>query len=123
MCDGCFEIRKGSGQNIWKTVIERDATFESAMDLLVKDELCPSDAIVLNDFSKCKHDLLSDHGINLRKRIKLTQKYYREAEAAVEKRNLKGKPKFIHSTEKFSLNSMTYTRTIRISGMVCCAVF
>ena len=55
------------------------------MDLIVKDELCPSDAKFLTDFSKCKHDLLSDHGINIRKRIKMTQTYYREAEAAVAK--------------------------------------
>ena len=54
----------------------------------------------LTDFSKCKNDLLSDPGINLRKRIKLTQNYYREAEADVTKTNLKGKPKFIHVTDK-----------------------
>ena len=49
----------------------------------MRDELCPSDVTFLTDFSQHRNDLLIDHGINIRKSIKLTQKYYREAEAAV----------------------------------------
>ena len=67
------------------------------MDLIVKDELFPSDAKFLTKFSKCKNNLLSDNGINICKRIKLTQKYYREVET-----NLKVKPKFIHGNKHFS---------------------
>ena len=37
MFDGCFDIRKGSGRNIWQTVKECAANFERALYLLVKD--------------------------------------------------------------------------------------
>ena len=38
------DIRKGSRRNIRKTVRERAATFECALDLVAKDELFPSDS-------------------------------------------------------------------------------
>ena len=40
----------------------------------------------LTDFIKCKNDLLSDHGINIRKCIKLAEKYYIEVEYDVKKK-------------------------------------
>ena len=90
----------------------------------MKDELCPSDAKFLTEFSKCKNYLLSDHGINLRKRIKPTQKYYREAEAAVAKSNLKGKPNFIQGTEKnlTEFNDLYQKNKEFRSGLICCLI-
>ena len=89
----------------------------------MKDELLPSDVKFLTDFSNCKNELLSYHGINICKRIKLTQKCYREAQAAVEK-NLKGKSNFIHGTDKFltEFNDLYLNNKEFRNGFLCCLI-
>ena len=93
------------------------------MELVARDELCPLYAKFLTDFSKCKNDLLSYHGINISKRIKMTQKYYRETEDAVERPILRECQSLSRVMTNLSLKLMTSTRKIRSPGMVYCDVF
>eukprot|EP00957_Ditylum_brightwellii_P014088 1062574-Ditylum_brightwellii.AAC.1 len=69
---------------IQQTVMECAANFEHALELVMKNELCPTDMRILANFSRRSDDLLSYHGINLWKSIKLTLQYYREAEASID---------------------------------------
>ena len=72
---------------------------------MVKYELSPADKKFLVDFSKCSEYHLSQKGINICNRFKLTLEYYYEADINITTDNTKENPKFIHGIDKFFFES------------------
>lgn len=122
VCNDCFSVRLSSDRKIRQIIRDRAATFERYLELMIKDELSPTDAKFLSGFAKCSDESLSDKGVNLRKRVKLTLKYYDEAEKALKNKDVKGKPKFIHGADKFlSEFSALYRNNQEFrNGLLCC---
>ena len=65
--------------NVWKIIqliIYRSNGIGRALELMVKNELFPTDAIFLVEFRKCNEDRLGQKLINLCNHVRLTLYYY-----------------------------------------------
>ena len=94
-------MRRVSGRNIRQLIIDLTNGIERALELIVKDEIYPTDVNFLSDFSKCIEDHISQKGINLCNRVKLTLGYYYEEDINMTTDSTKGNPKFLHGIDKF----------------------
>ena len=90
---------------------------------MVMDEIFPTDAKFLVDFIKCIEDHISQKGINLRNRVKLTLKYYYESDRNMTADSTKDKQELIHGIEEllFELDSL-YKEKREFRGVLLCCI-
>ena len=88
---------------------------------MVMDEIFPTDAKFLVDFIKCIEDHISQKGINLCNRVKLTLKYYYESDRNMTADSTKDKQELIHGIEEllFELDSL-YKEKREFRGVLLC---